>query len=156
MWRTDSLEKTLMLGKTEGRRRKGQQRIRWLCCSDAQLCPTLCDPMDCSRPGSPALHRLQEFARTRVVMSRWCYQTISSSVIPFFCLQDFPASGSFPMSQFFSSGGQSTGASVSVIPMNTQGLFPLGFTGLFDVVTFEDQLSSFPLLWCIYQLINIQ
>ena len=50
------------------------------------------------------------------------------------------------MSRLFASGGQSTGASVSVTPMNTQGLFPSGFTGLFDVVTFEDQLLSFPLL----------
>ena len=54
-------------------------------------------------------------------LSQWCHPTISSSVIPFFsCLQSFPASGSFPMSQFFASGGQSTGvsASASVLPMN--------------------------------------
>ena len=63
-------------------------------------------------------------------LSRWCYQTISSSVIPFFCLQDFPASGSFPVSQFFSSGGQSTGASASVLPMNVRNWFPLGLTDL--------------------------
>ena len=64
--------------------------------------------------------------------SQWCYPTISSSVIPFSsCLQSFPASGSFPMNQFFSSGGQSTGvsASASVLPMNTQDLFPLGWAG---------------------------
>ena len=55
-------------------------------------------------------------------LSRWCHPTISSSVIPFSsCPQSFPASGSFPMSQFFASGGQSTGisASTSVLPMNT-------------------------------------
>ena len=54
--------------------------------------------------------------------SRWCHPTISSSVIPFSCLQSFPASGSFQMGQFFASGGQSTGvsASASVLPMNTQ------------------------------------
>ena len=62
--------------------------------------------------------------------SQWCRPTISSSVIPFsFCLQSFPASGSFPMSQFFPSGGQSIGASASVLPVNIQGWFPLGWTG---------------------------
>ena len=63
---------------------------------------------------------------------RWCHPTISSSVIPFSCLQSFPASGSFPMSQFLTSGGQSTGASAeaSVLPMNIQDWFPWGLTGL--------------------------
>ena len=64
--------------------------------------------------------------------SRWCHPTISSSVIPFFsCPQSFPASGSFPVSQFFASSGQSTGtsASASVLPMNIQDWFPLGWTG---------------------------
>ena len=62
--------------------------------------------------------------------SWWCHATISSSVIPFYShLQSFPASGSFPMSQFFKSGGQSTGASASVLPMNIQDWFPLGWTG---------------------------
>ena len=53
-------------------------------------------------------------------LSRWCHPTISSSVVPFFCLQSFPASGCFPMSQFFASGGQSIGvsASASVLPVN--------------------------------------
>ena len=63
---------------------------------------------------------------------RWCHPTISSSVIPFFsCLPSFPASGSFPMSSFFASGGQSIGvsASASVLPMNIQDWFPLGWTG---------------------------
>ena len=60
-------------------------------------------------------------------LSRWCYPTIWSSVVPFsFHLQSFPASGSFPVSQFFPSGGQSTGisASASVLPMNIQDWFP--------------------------------
>ena len=63
--------------------------------------------------------------------SQWCHPAISSSVIPFSsCLQFFPASGSFQMSQFFASGGQSTGvsASASVLPMNIQDWFPLGWT----------------------------
>ena len=64
-------------------------------------------------------------------LSRWRHPTISSSVIPLSsCLQPFPASGSFPMSQFFASGGQSTGvsASASVLAMNIQDWFPLGWT----------------------------
>ena len=65
--------------------------------------------------------------------SRWCHPTISSSVVPFSsCLQSFPASGSFPMSQFFALGGQSIGvsASASVLPKNIQDWLPLGWTGL--------------------------
>ena len=65
-------------------------------------------------------------------LSRGCHPTISSSVVPFFsCPQSFPASGSFPMSQLFSSGGQRIGvsASTSVLPMNTQVQSPLGWTG---------------------------
>ena len=63
--------------------------------------------------------------------SRWCHPTISSSVIPFSsCLQSFLASGSFPRSQFFATGGQSIGASASasVLPMNVQDWFPWGLT----------------------------
>ena len=56
-------------------------------------------------------------------LSQWCPPTISSSVVPFSCLQSFPASGSFPMSQFFASGGQSIGASASVLSTNIQGQF---------------------------------
>ena len=68
--------------------------------------------------------------------SQWCHPTISSSVIPFSsCLQSFPASGSFPMSQFFTSSGQSIGvsASTSVLPMTIQNWFPLGLTGLISL-----------------------
>ena len=64
-------------------------------------------------------------------LSQWCRPTISSSVVPFSSrLQSFPASGSFPMSQLFGSGGQSIGvsASVSVLPMNSQDWYPLGWT----------------------------
>ena len=65
-------------------------------------------------------------------LSWWCHPIISSSAVPFSsCLQSFPASGSFPMSQFFTSGGQSIGvsASTSVLPVNIQDWFPLGWTG---------------------------
>ena len=67
------------------------------------------------------------------LLSWWCYPTISSSVVPFSsCLESFPASRSFLMSQFFMSGGQSIGvsASASVLPKSIQKLFPLGLTGL--------------------------
>ena len=66
------------------------------------------------------------------LLSQWCHPTISSSVIPVSsCLQSFPASGSFPMRQFFASGGHNIGfsASASVLPMNIQEWFPLGLTG---------------------------
>ena len=65
-------------------------------------------------------------------LSQWCHPTISSSVVPFSShLLSFPALGSFPMSQFFASGGQSirVSASTSVLPMNIQDWFPLGWTG---------------------------
>ena len=69
-------------------------------------------------------------------LSWWCHPTILSSVVPFSsCLQPFPASGSFPMSQFFTSGSQSIGvsASTSVLPMNIQDWSPLGLTGLISL-----------------------
>ena len=63
-------------------------------------------------------------------LSWWCHPIISSSVVPFSSLQSIPASGSFQMSQFFASGGQSTvvSASISVLPMNNQDWFSLGWT----------------------------
>ena len=78
-------------------------------------------------------------------LSRWCYPAISSSVVPFSsCLQSFPASRSFPMSQFFASGGQRLGvsASASVLPMNIQDWFPLGWTGWISFWTRDSQESS--------------
>ena len=87
-------------------------------------------------------------------LSRWYHPTISSSVIPFSCLQSFPVPGSFPMSQFFSSGGQSIGvsASTSVLPVNIQDWFPLGSMGL---ISFQSKGLSPGLLYCrqiLYQL----
>ena len=78
-------------------------------------------------------------------LSQWCLPTISYSVIPFSSrLQSFPESGSFPVSQFFASGGQSIGvsASASVLPMNIQGWFPLGWTGWMDCCPMDSQESS--------------
>ena len=99
--------------------------------SVSQSCPTLqphrpqyARPL-CPSP-TPGVHP------NPCALSWWCNLAILSSVIPFSsCLQSFPASGSFPMSQLFSSGGQSIGvaASISVLPMNIQDWFPLGWTG---------------------------
>ena len=86
----------------------------------------LCDSMNHSMPGLPVHHQFPESTQTHV------HPTISSSVVPFSsCPQSFPASGSFQMSQLFTSGGQSIGtsASTSVLPVNTQDWFSLGWTG---------------------------
>ena len=94
-----------------------------------QLCPTLCDPMNHStRPPCPS--PTPRVYPNSCPLNRWCHPTISSSAVPFSCPQSFPASGSFQMSQFFTSGGQSIGvsASTSVLPMNTQDWSPLGWT----------------------------
>ena len=71
-------------------------------------------------------------------LSQWCHPTISSSLVPFSsCPQSFPASGSFQMSQFFASGGQSIGVSALtlVLPMNIQDWFPLGWTGWISLLS---------------------
>ena len=98
------------------------------CCSVAQWCPALCDPMDCSTPGLPVLHHLPELVQTHVHWVGDAIPTISSSVVPFSCLKYFSTSRSSPVSQFFTSGGQSMGvsASASVLPMNIQDWFSLG------------------------------
>ena len=118
------------------------------------------------------LHRLQHTRlpcpspSTRVcsnscALSQWCHPTISSFVTHFSsCPQSFPASGSFSVSWLFISGGQSTGASISVLPENIQGWFPLGVTGLspfsprdsqrvfsFTVIQKHQFFSARPSLW---------
>ena len=96
-----------------------------------------CDLRDCSTTSFPVHHHLPEFAQTRV-HCQWCHPTISSSVGSFSsCLQSFPASGSFPVSQLFTPGGQSIGASASasVLPMNIQDWFPLGWTSLISMLS---------------------
>ena len=112
--------------------------------SVAQLCLTLCDPMNCSMPGLPVHHQLPEFTHTHP-LSRWCHPTISSSAVPFSsCPQSFPALEPFQMSQLFTLGGQSIGvsASTSVLPMNTQDLSPLGWTGWISLQFRGSQESS--------------
>ena len=106
--------------------------------SDAQVCPTLCDPMDCSTPGVPVHHQLPRVYSNSCPLSRWCDPTISSSVIPLSSrLLSFPASGSFQISQFFTSAGQSirVSASTSVLPMNIQDWCPLGWTGRISLLS---------------------
>ena len=86
--------------------------------------------MNHSTPGLPVHHQLLELAQTP--LSRWCHPAISFSVVPFSSrLKSFPASGSFPRSEFFTSGGQSIGVSTSasVLPVNIQDWFPLGWAG---------------------------
>ena len=97
--------------------------------SVAQLCLTLYDPMDCNTPGFPVLHQLSELLKPMSIES----VMLSNHLIlcqPLLPLQSFPASGSFPMSQFFTSSGQriEVSASASVLPMNIQDLFPLRWT----------------------------
>ena len=90
--------------------------------------------MNGSTPGFPVLHYLLEVCSNSSPLSQWCHPTISFSVVLFSSfLQSFPTSGSFLMSQLFASGGQSIGASASVLPMNIQDWFPLGLTGLISL-----------------------
>ena len=108
----------------------------FFCCSVAHLCLTFCSLMDCSTPGFPSLSR--RVCSNSCLLSWWCHPTVSSCVVPFSsCLQSFPASGSFPVSHFFTSGGQSIGASASasVLLMNIQGWSPLGLTGLISLLS---------------------
>ena len=112
------------------------------CCSTSKSCPTPWPPgLQHSRLLSPPLS--PEVCSSSYPLSWWCYLTISSSAVPFSsCPQSFPASGSFPVSRLFTSGGQSMGASASatVLPMNMQGWFPLGLTGL---ISLQRTLKSF-------------
>ena len=102
--------------------------------SVAQSCLTLCDTMDCSTSGFPVHHQFPDLAQIHV---HWVGDAIQPSyprLPPFsLCLQSCPASGSFPISQLFTSGGQSIRASASVLPMNIQGWLPLGWTGLISL-----------------------
>ena len=127
--------------------------------SVAQSCPTLYDPVDCMQhvrppcpPPTPGVYS------NSCALTRWCHPTISSSVVPFSsCLQSFPASGSFQMSQFFVSAGQSIGASASasVLPMNIQNRFPLGWIWM-ELLAVQGTLKSLlqhhsskaSILWC--------
>ena len=109
--------------------------------SVTQSYPTLCDPMDgrppCPSP-TPGVHS------NSCLLSRWCHATISSSVIPFSsCLQSFPASGSFQMSQFFTSGGQSIGVSASASSPSNEYSGLISFKmDWFDLLAVQETLKS--------------
>ena len=104
--------------------------------SVTQSYPTLFDPMNCSTPGLPGASPTPGVHSNSGPSSQWCHLTISSSVIPFSsCLQSFPASGSFPVSQSVLIRWPNIGvsASASVLQMNIQNWFPLGLTGLISL-----------------------
>ena len=107
------------------------------CCSVAQSCPALCSPMDCSALGFTISRSFLKLMSIELVMP----SNHLASVIPFSsCSQFFSALGSILMSWLFTSGDQSIGASVSVLPVNIQDLFPLGLTGLISLQS--NRLSS--------------
>ena len=108
--------------------------IHW-CFSVTQLCPTF-PPHGLQHARVPCPSLSPGVCLSSCPLSWWCYLTVSSSATPFsFCLQSFPASGSFPMSRLFKSGGQSIRASASVLPMNIKDWFPLGLTGLVSLLS---------------------
>ena len=104
------------------------------CCLVTESCLTLCNHMDSSTPDLPVLHYLPQFAKTHV---HWVGDTIQPSypLLPTSppALNHFPASGSFPISWLFPSDDQSIRPLVSVLPVNIQGWFPLGWTGLISL-----------------------
>ena len=112
--------------------------------SIAQSRPTLCDPMDCSMPGLPSITNSWSLLKLMSIELVMPYHPLSSSVIPFSsCLQSFPDSGSFPVSQFFESGGQSIGNfSFSISPSNEySGLISFRID-LFDLLAVQGTLKS--------------
>ena len=128
----DSLEKTLMLGKIECRRRRGHEMVGWHHWWNGHELGQILGPL------SAYLKRLflsglpYQFT---CPMSWWCCPTISSSVTLFSsCPQSFPASGTFLMSRLFTSDDQNTGASSPVFPASIQGWFPLRLTSLISLL----------------------
>ena len=114
------------------------------CCLVTESCATLYNPMDCSLPGfSFCLRTVSGVCSSSCRMSQWCYLTISSSDAPFsFCLQSFLATGSFPMSQLFTSGGQSIGAYFCNSPSNEySGLISFRIDW-FDLLVVQGTLKS--------------
>ena len=105
--------------------------------SVTKLCPTLCNPMDCSMPGFPALHYLLEFVQTHVHWVGDAIQPFHPLSFPSFALDLFQHQRIFPVRRLFTSGGQNIGvsASTSVCPMNIQGWFHFRLTGLISLLT---------------------
>ena len=136
-------------GKLSGKH--SEQGYDCCCYWVAQLCLTLCSPMNCSMSGFSVLYYLLEFAQTHVHGVSDAIQPSQSSVAPFTsCSQSFPASGSFPKSWLFLSHGQSieASASASVLLINIQGLFPLGFASLISLLSKElSRVFSSTIIW---------
>ena len=114
------------------KKKKQNTKIKRYISSDQSLSCVLLlvTPWTVAHKASLCITTLEACSNT-CLSSQWCHPTILSSVVTFSCLQCFPASGSFQMSQFFTSGDQSVGvsASISVLPVNIQDWFPLGLTG---------------------------
>ena len=105
------------------------------CYSVTKSCPVLCNPHELQHPRLPCPSLSPRVCSNSCPLTWWRHPTISSSVTHLTsCPQSFPASESFQMSQF-ASGGQSIGASASVLPMSIQGWFPLGLTGLISLLS---------------------
>ena len=130
--------------------------------SVAQSCPTLCDSMNRSMPGLPVHHQLLEFTQTPVHRVSDAIPAISSSVVPFSsCPQSLPASESFPVSQLFAWGGQSTGVSAlaSALPKKSQGWSPSEWTGWislqsYQIANIERKWFHFPYWLCVPYLFH--
>ena len=117
------------------------------CCSATKSYLTLCDPMDCSITRLPWPSPSPTVCPGSCPLNLWCNPTIQAFVaLSSFCLQPFPASGSFPINQLSASGGQSirASASASVLSTNIQGWFPLRLTG-FTSISHPDAPSHLPL-----------
>ena len=107
-----------------------------LCVFSCQVVSDYLQPHELQHASPPCPSLFPGVCPSSCSLSQWCHPTTSSSVAPFSpCLQSFPTSVSFPMSQLFTSGRQSIGASASasVLPMSIQGWFPLGWTGLISL-----------------------
>ena len=118
----------------------------------------LCHPLDCSTPSFPVLHYLLEFAQTHVHWVSDAIQPSHALLSPSpFGLLSFPASGSFPLILFFTSGGQNIGASVSasVLPMNIQDWFPLALTCLISLLSKKFSSLTHVLLGNIHSLLYL-
>ena len=111
------------------------------CCSVTNLCPALCDPMDCVAHQASLSSPSPRVCSNSCPLSWRCHPTISFSVVPFFFAFSFSQDQSFSMSRLFASSGQSIGASASVskLPMNSQCWFPLGLT---DVISLQSRRLS--------------
>ena len=132
--------------------RRGRFVFIFCCCCSVTSNSVQPHGLQCARPPCPPPS--PGVCPSSCPLSRWCHPTILSSVIPEFSfyLQSFPTSGSFPMRRLFASGGQNTGASASasVLPMNIQGWFPLGLSGLISLLSKGFiKLPQFSLGFCL-------